>query len=131
MHNVASFNNRFTNLGLGGIVLISQVQADNACLDTTAQGTVSNFSSTNDTFVGWSQSAKGVFPAINSRGANLMLATITGLSADVTADGNPALSLSSFQNVQLQAQCEANCGRRTVAEPLAGPRGTRSIPSLR
>src|SRR6202012_2929653 len=45
MAQVVSSANTFTNLGLGGIVLASQVQADTACTAATAQGTISNFAS--------------------------------------------------------------------------------------
>ncbi len=98
MVNVASSGNTFTNLGLGGIVLASQIQADSACTATTAQGTISNFTSTGDTFLNWSMSSAGTFPAINSTGANLIKASVSQLKAD--SQLNP-LNLSSFESVNI------------------------------
>jgi len=98
MVDVVSSGNTFTNLGLGGIVLASQIQADTACAATTAQGTISNFTSTGDTFVNWSLASAGTFPAINSAGQNLVHASVSNLSAD-SATGNAALNLSAFASV--------------------------------
>jgi hypothetical protein len=103
MENVTSSGNTFTNLGLGGIVLASQVQGDGTCAAKTSQGRISHFTSTGDTFVNWSLSAEGTFPAINSTGANLIQATVTRLSAPSAS--NVALNLSSFASV-------------TVADPI-------------
>jgi hypothetical protein len=96
---VLSFGNTLTNLGLGGIVLASQVEGDTACTAATAQGTISNFTSTGDTFVNWSLAAAGTFPAINSTGQNLIHASVSNLNADGSASGNPALNLSAFASV--------------------------------
>ena len=98
MVDVLSSGNTFTNLGLGGIVLASQIEGDTACLATTAQGTISNFTSTGDTFMNWSLASAGTFPAINSAGRNLVHASIANLSAD-SATGNAALNLSAFASV--------------------------------
>jgi hypothetical protein len=99
MVDVLSSANTFTNLGLGGIVLASQIEADTTCAATTAQGTISNFISTGDTFVNWSLAAPGTFPAINSTGQNLIHASISNLTADGAANGNPVLNLSAFAYV--------------------------------
>jgi hypothetical protein len=96
---VLSSGNTLTNLGLGGIVLASQVEGDTACTAATAQGTISNFTSTGDTFVNWSLAAAGTFPAINSTGQNLIHASVSNLNADGSASGNPALNLSAFASV--------------------------------
>jgi len=69
MVDVLSSGNTFTNLGLGGIVLASQIEGDTACAATTAQVTISNFSSIGDTFVNWSLASAGTFPAHQQRGA--------------------------------------------------------------
>jgi hypothetical protein len=99
MAQVVSSGNTFSNLGLGGIVLASQVQSDAACAAPSAQGTISNFTSTGDTFVNWSMSAPGTFPAINSTGANLIHASISQLNADGGSSGILALNLSAFAEV--------------------------------
>jgi len=99
MARVMSSGNTFSNLGLGGIVLASQVQSDGACTAASAQGTISNFTSTGDTFVNWSMSSPGTFPAINSTGANLMHASISQLNADGGSSGILALNLSAFAEV--------------------------------
>ena len=101
MAQVLSSGNVFTNLGLGGIVLASQIQSDDACLAPTAQKTITNFSSTGDTFVNWSTATLGTFPAINSTGLNLIHAAVTQLNADGSANGNLALNLSAFADVIL------------------------------
>jgi Pectate lyase superfamily protein len=94
---VLSAGNTFTNLGLGGIVLASQVQADTTCTAPASQGKISNFTSIGDKFVNWSVSAPGAFPAINSSGQNLIHATVARLSAD----GGPSLNLSAFGDVNV------------------------------
>jgi hypothetical protein len=99
MLNVASSGNTFSNIGLGGIILASQIQGDNACTATTAQGTISNYTSTGDTFRNWSTSAAGTFPAINSTGANLIQASVSQLNA--TSSLNNPLNLSSFASVNV------------------------------
>ena len=96
---VESTGNIFSNLGLGGIVLASQVQSDAACTAPNAQGTISNFTSTGDTFVNWSITSPGTFPAINSTGANLIHASISQLDADGGSSGNIPLNLSAFAEV--------------------------------
>ncbi|HTB10537.1 MAG TPA: glycosyl hydrolase family 28-related protein [Bryobacteraceae bacterium] len=97
MVSVLSSGNTFTNLGLGGIVLDSQVEADKTCAAPAVQGTISNFTSIGDTFVNWSMTSAGMFPAINSTGENLIHASVSELSA--ASDTNLALNLSSFANV--------------------------------
>ncbi len=99
MAEVVSSGNIFSNLGLGGIVLASQVQSDAACTAPSAEGTIANFTSTGDTFVNWSMSSPGTFPAINSTGANLIHASISQLNADAGLSGNVALNLSAFAEV--------------------------------
>jgi hypothetical protein len=101
MAQVASSSNTFTNLGLGGIVLASQVESDATCTATAAQGTISNFSSTGDTFVNWSLTSAGTFPAINSTGQNLIHASVAQLNADGSSNGNVALNLSAFTDVNV------------------------------
>jgi hypothetical protein len=96
---VASSGNTFSNLGLGGIVLASQVQNDTACPAASAQGTITTFTSTGDTFVNWSMTSPGTFPAINSTGANLIHASISQLNADGGPSGNMPLNLSAFARV--------------------------------
>ena len=98
MLDVLSSGNTFTNLGLGGIVPASQIEGDTACAAATAQGTISKFTSTGDTFVNWSLASAGTFPAINSAGRNLIHASISNLSAD-SAIGNAALNLAAFASV--------------------------------
>jgi hypothetical protein len=51
------------------------------------------------TFMNWSMTSPGTFPAINSTGANLIHASISQLSADGGASGNIALNLSAFAEV--------------------------------
>ncbi len=97
MVDVLSSNNTFTNLGLGGIVLDSQVEGDKTCTATRAQGTISNFTSTGDTFVNWSMASAGTFPAINSTGQNLIRASVSQLNA--ISNGNVALNLAAFASV--------------------------------
>ncbi len=97
MVNVVSSGNTFTNLGLGGIVLDSQVENDPTCTSKTSQGTISNFTSTGDTFLNWSMTSPGTFPAINSTGQNLIHASVSQLNA--TSSGNLALNLSAFATV--------------------------------
>jgi hypothetical protein len=99
MVQVLSSGNTFTNLGLGGIVLASQVEGDKTCAATTAQGTISNFTSTGDTFLNWSMTSAGTFPAINSTGQNLIYAAVSKLNADGASNGNIVLNLSAFATV--------------------------------
>jgi hypothetical protein len=99
MVQVVSSGNTFTNLGLGGIVLASQVESDTACPAPSAQGTISDFTSTGDTFVNWSMTSPGTFPAINSTGANLIHASISQLNADGGSSGTIPLNLSAFAEV--------------------------------
>lgn len=101
MVNVLSSGNTFTNLGLGGIVLASQVESDATCTAATAQGTISNFTSIGDTFIDWSKTSEGTFPAINSTGMNLIHASVSGLNADGSANGNVALNLAAFADVSV------------------------------
>jgi hypothetical protein len=101
MAQVLSSNNTFTNLGLGGIVLDSQVEGDKSCAAAAAQGTISNFTSTGDTFLNWSMSSAGTFPAINSTGQNLLSASVSQLNADGASGGNLALNLSAFAQVNV------------------------------
>jgi Right handed beta helix region len=100
MAEVVSRGNVFTNLGLGGIVLASQVEADETCADPSAQGTISNFSSTGDTFINWSTGFAGTFPAINSTGLNLISASVSQLNA--ASNGGRALNLSAFAQVKVE-----------------------------
>jgi hypothetical protein len=104
MAQVMSSGNTFANLGLGGIVLVSQVEGDTTCAAKQAQGTISNFISTGDTFLNWSTTAPGTFPAINSTGLNLIRASISQLSADGSANGNIPLNLSAFEQVSIAGQ---------------------------
>jgi hypothetical protein len=97
MESVVSSGNTFTNLGLGGIFLASQIEGDKTCTATTAEGTISNFSSTGDTFVNWSMAAAGTFPAINSTGQNLIHASVSQLNAS----GGVPLNLSPFAVVSV------------------------------
>jgi hypothetical protein len=99
MVQVVSSGNTFSNLGLGGIVLASQVESDTACPAASAQGTISDFTSTGDTFVNWSMTTPGTFPAINSTGANLIHASISQLNADGGSSGTIPLNLSAFAQV--------------------------------
>jgi len=101
MVEVRSSGNRFTNLGLGGIFLNSQVEGDTTCTALTAQGTISNFISTGDTFLNWSTASPGTFPAINSNGVNLLRATVSELDANGAMNGNLSLNLSSFAYVNV------------------------------
>ena len=99
MVEVASSGNVFANLGLGGIVLASQIEGDTTCTATTAQGTISNFTSTGDTFLNWSLASAGTFPAINSTGLNLIRASVSLLNADGGPNGSAALNLRAFASV--------------------------------
>src|SRR5205823_6285763 len=94
--------NVFSNLGLGGIVLLSQIQNDKTCTTVNSRGTISSFTSIGDTFQKWSTSAPGTFPAINSNGQNLIHASISRLKADGSGNGNRALNLSSFGTVDVE-----------------------------
>jgi hypothetical protein len=100
MLNVMSTGNTFTNLGLGGMVLDSQVQGDTTCAQPAAEGTISNFASTGDTFINWSMASPGTFPAINSTGQNLIHASVSQMSAD----GESALNLSAFASASIGGQ---------------------------
>ncbi len=100
MLNVLSSGNTFANLGLGGIVLASEIEPDSTCTARTSKGTISNFTSTGDTFRNWSMTSPGTFPAINSTGSNLTSASISGMTTDGSA--NPSLNLSSFAYVTLR-----------------------------
>jgi hypothetical protein len=97
MEQVLSSGNTFSNLGLGGILLASQVQGDKTCAAMNAEGTISNFSSVGDTFVNWSLTTPGTFPAINSTGTGLISASVSQL----TAQGASALNLSAFAQVNV------------------------------
>ncbi len=97
MLDVRSGGNTFLNLGLGGIVLASQIEGDTACTAATAQGTISSFSSAGDTFLNWSLTSPGTFPAINSTGVNLIHASVSQMTA--AANGSVALNLSAFASV--------------------------------
>ena len=99
MAEVESRDNTFMNLGLGGIVLDSQVESDATCAAKSAQGTISNFTSTGDTFLNWSMTSPGTFPAINSTGQNLIHASVSQLNAGGTSN---ALNLSAFATVNVQ-----------------------------
>lgn len=101
MMQVISSANTFTNLGLGGIVLASQIQGDTACAASSAEGTISNFTSAGDTFRNWSTASAGTFPAINSTGLNLIRASVSQLNANGASDGNVALNLSAFTSVNI------------------------------
>jgi hypothetical protein len=101
MAEVLSAGNTFTNLGLGGIVLASQVESDGTCTAKDAQGTISNFTSIGDTFQNWSLASAGTFPAINSTGRNLIHASVARLNADGASNGNIALNLSAFADVKV------------------------------
>lgn len=98
MAQVLSRGNTFSNLGLGGIVLDSQVEGDKTCAATNAQGTISSFTSTGDTFLNWSLASPGAFPAINSTGLGLISATVSQLNA---SSGGLALNLSAFAQVNI------------------------------
>ena len=99
MVDVVSSGNTFLNLGLGGIVLDSLVENDSTCAAKTSQGTISNFTSTGDTFLNWSMTAPGTFPAINSTGLNLIRASVSQLNA--ASSENLALNLSAFASVKV------------------------------
>lgn len=110
MDQVTSSGNLYKDLGLGGIVVQSTVQGDTTCLATTAKGTVSHFSSINDTYINWSMSVAG-FPAINSNGSSatgLKQATISHLYADGGGHGTAALNLADFQTVSVVDVTEVN-----------------------
>jgi hypothetical protein len=100
MQEVVSKGNTYTNLGLGGIVLASQVQGDKTCNDPDAQGTISNFTSSGETFLNWSIASPGTFPAINSTGQNLIHATVSQLSTS-DANGSLSLNLAPFAEVTI------------------------------
>jgi len=106
MVQVVSSGNIFTNLGLGGIVLASQIEGDRTCTARTAEGTISNFTSTGDSFLNWSMSSAGTFPAINSTGQNLMRAWVSELKADGGSSRNIALNLSAFASVSVTGTVE-------------------------
>ena len=99
MVDVASSGNTFTNLGLGGIVLDSQIESDPTCPAKASEGTISNFTSTGDTFLNWSMTSPGAFPAINSTGGNLLHASVSQLSAGSASN---ALNLSAFASVTVK-----------------------------
>lgn len=106
MGNVVSMGNTFSNIGLGGIVLLSSVQFPlSPCPDSMAQGTIANFSSTGDSFTDYSTNFSGTFPAINSSGTNLGSASITGLKSNGAAG---ALSLGNFASVNIASMTEIN-----------------------
>jgi hypothetical protein len=97
MEKVVSSGNTFSNLGLGGIILASQIEGDATCAAANAQGTISNFSSSGDTFLGWSMTSPGTFPAINSTGLGLINASVSQLNAA----GAAAVNLSAFAQVNM------------------------------
>ncbi len=98
---VVSQGNTYTNLGLGGMVLASQVQGDKTCAAPDAQGTITSFTSSGDNFANWSTASAGTFPAINSTGQNLIHAAISGMTANST-NGSLPLNLAPFADVTVQ-----------------------------
>ena len=95
IRRVSSSGNSYTDLGIGGIVLLSSVQApSDGCADALAKGTIEDFTSTNDSFKDISTSFPGVYPAINSGSGNLLRASVTNLG------GGLPTNLTGFQSVQ-------------------------------
>jgi Pectate lyase superfamily protein len=110
IEHVNSIGNTFTNIGLSGIFIQSSIQFPTSpCPSNTLNGTVSNFSSVNDSFTGYSTNFSGVFPAINSGGpGNLINAFITNLYADGAGTGAGALNLAVFTNTQIVNLMDVN-----------------------
>jgi hypothetical protein len=99
IRHMNSSGNSYSNLGLGGIVLLSSVQSPpDGCADAMAKGTIEDFTSTNDSFENISTSFPGVYPAINSGSGNLLRAAVTNLG------GGLPINLSGFQFVQPNPQ---------------------------
>ncbi len=97
--HVNSSGNTFTGLGLGAIVLLSSVQSpSDGCADPMAQGTIADFTSTNDTVSDFSTASAGTFPAINSTGSNLLRATIVNLHSN---GGGGPVNLGGFATVHI------------------------------
>ncbi|MBZ5675181.1 MAG: glycoside hydrolase family 55 protein [Acidobacteriia bacterium] len=95
IRHVNSSGNSYSNLGIGGIVLLSSVQSPaDGCADALAKGTIEDFTSANDSFKNISTSFPGVYPAINSGSGNLLRAAVTNLG------GGLPINLSGFQDVQ-------------------------------
>lgn len=95
IRHVNSEGNTFYNLGLGGIVLLSSVQSpSDGCADPLAEGTIEEFTSTNDVCTVFSTASPGIFPCINSTGGNLKRATVTNLHSN---GGGGPINLGSFQ----------------------------------
>ena len=95
IRHVNSSGNSYSNLGIGGIVLLSSVQSPaDGCPDTMAKGTIEDFTSVNDSFKNISTSFPGVYPAINSGSGNLLRASVTNLG------GGLPVNLSGFQSIQ-------------------------------
>jgi hypothetical protein len=95
IRHVNSSGNSYANLGIGGIVLLSSVQApSDGCADALSKGTIEDFASTNDSFKDISTSFPGVYPAINSGSGNLLRASVTNLG------GGLPTNLTGFQSVQ-------------------------------
>ena len=126
MQEVMSRGNTYAGLGLGGIVLASQVQGDKTCTAPEAQGTISNFTSSSDTFANWSIAAPGTFPAINSTGQNLIHATISWLSTS-DENGSLPLNLSAFAEVTTKQLNRDSYGAVAVASAALTARLDLSI----
>jgi hypothetical protein len=100
MESVISSGNTFANIGLGGIVLLSQIQNDQTCKSPTAQGTIANFTSVGDSFENWSLSAPGTFPAINSAGGNLLHAAVSELYVNGASKNTAVVNLAPFASME-------------------------------
>jgi hypothetical protein len=110
--------NTFQNIGLGAIYMQSQTQGV-PCANLTAVGTISNFSSTGDTIINFSQSSPGTFPAINSSGPTTaqLRASVAQLRVDGGGTGNAALNLLGFLFASVVDTVEVNTTAPLSASP--------------
>lgn len=104
IEHVNTSGNSFSNLGLGGIMLLSVAQTEGGCANMD-NGTISEFTSVNDTFTNFSTSSATTFPAINSTGTNLKRATVVGLHSN---GGGGPLNLSGFTTVSIYGMTTAS-----------------------
>ena len=100
MAHVLSTGNTFTNLGLGGIVLASQVESDGACTAKTAQGTISNFASIGDTFRNWSMAVRWNLPGYQQHWSEPDPCVNSAVECGAS-NGSVALNLSAFADVNV------------------------------
>jgi hypothetical protein len=115
MSSVVMSGNVFENVTQGGVFIQPSTQSfTGPCLNLTSLGTISNFTSTGDTFINWSTLSSGTYYAISASlpaggtSANLVRASISHLTADGQGHGRAALNLSVFGQVTVTDLLEEN-----------------------